>query len=57
MANHVTLTEEEANLLYQGAAQSFRRWCWPEESEEYATMQRALAKFRRATTITIEEEE
>jgi hypothetical protein len=57
MAKHVTLTAQEADFLYEAALQSFGRWCFPEESEEYATMKRALAKFRRATTITIEEEE
>lgn len=54
---HVTLTAEEADLLYGAALQSFGRWCWPDDSEEYATLQRALGKFRRASTITIEEEE
>jgi hypothetical protein len=52
----VTMTAEEADLLYDAARQSFSRWCWPEESNEYATMQSALSKFRRADVITIEKE-
>ncbi len=56
MTKHVTMTAEEADLLYDAARQSFSRWCWPEESNEYATLQSALSKFRRADVITIEKE-
>jgi hypothetical protein len=57
MTKHVTMTAEEADLLYQAAALSFMRWESASDSEEYATMQSALSKFRRADVITIEKEE
>ena len=57
MTKHVTMTAEEANLLYEAARQSFSRCCWPEDSAEYTTMQSALSKFRRADVITIEKED
>jgi hypothetical protein len=57
MTKHVTMTAEEADLLYDAARQSFGRWCWPEDSVEYDMLQRALSKFRRADVITIEKEE
>jgi hypothetical protein len=56
MTKHVTMTAEEADLLYQAAALSFMRWESASDSEEYATMQSALSKFRRADVITIEKE-
>ena len=52
---HVTLTAEEADLLYEAAASYSRNLC--NDADEWRLLNRALTKFRRASTITIEEEE
>jgi hypothetical protein len=53
----VTMTAEEADLLYEAASQAFLRWSWPDEAEECKAMKSALSKLRRADVITIEKEE
>ena len=52
---HVTLTAQEADLLYEAAASYSQNLC--NDVDEWRLLNRALTKFRRATTITIEEEE
>jgi|APGre2960657404_1045060.scaffolds.fasta_scaffold1039470_1 hypothetical protein len=54
MTNRVTMTAEEAEALYQ-AAQAYRQnLC--NDADEWKTLNRAINKFRRATTLVIEEE-
>jgi ferritin len=56
MTKIVTMTAKEADFLYEAASQAFLRWNWPDNVEERDAMKKALSKFRRATTLVIEQE-
>ena len=53
MTNHVTMTTEEAVTLYE-AARSYLEGDMCNDEGEWKTLNRAVKKFRRATTLVIE---
>jgi hypothetical protein len=54
MTNRVTMTAEEAEALFE-AAQAYRQNL-SNDADKWKTLNRAINKFRRATTLVIEEE-
>jgi len=56
MTNRVTLTAEEAEALFEAAQAYAYRHNMCNDADEWKTLNRAINKFRRATTLVIEEE-